>query len=223
MTKYVKCVDNKNAPSLRRGRVYPVITENESCYTVKLNEIRSRYSSKCRFVEVDAPRETAVVAKNLDEPKTPPRIAVYTGADEVYFKKNSKYEILDETEDCLNVQLDGVGPCWWSKEDFRELTVITPLASMQHGPFQSDKDIDNNTMDMVNHPPHYTFGGIECLDAIKAQLGKDGFIAFLRGQIAKYNWRLMHKSNPLEDAKKIQFYTNKLVNELEGNHDDNNQ
>lgn len=70
-------------------------------------------------------------------------------------------------------------------------------------------------IDMVNNPPHYTFGGIECLDAIKAQLGKDGYIAFLRGQIAKYNWRLMHKNNPLEDAKKIQFYTNKLVEELE--------
>lgn len=69
--------------------------------------------------------------------------------------------------------------------------------------------------DMVNNPPHYNFGGIECIDAIKAQLGQDGFIAFLRGQIAKYNWRVLHKNNPLEDAKKIQYYTNLLVRELE--------
>lgn len=33
----------------------------------------------------------------------------------------------------------------------------------------------------------------------------------------------MHKNNPIKDAKKIQFYTNRLVDILEGNNDDNNQ
>lgn len=71
--------------------------------------------------------------------------------------------------------------------------------------------------DMVNQPPHYTHGGIECIDAIKAQLGPEGFVSFLRGTIAKYNWRLMHKGASLEDAQKQQWYTNRLVEELQAN------
>lgn len=69
--------------------------------------------------------------------------------------------------------------------------------------------------DMVNSPPHYTQGGIECIDGIRAQLGPEGFIAYLRGTIAAYNWRLMHKLNPPEDAKKMQWYSNKLVEAME--------
>ena len=34
--------------------------------------------------------------------------------------------------------------------------------------------------DMVNNPTHYTHGAIECIDAIEAALGPEGFIAFLR-------------------------------------------
>ena len=69
--------------------------------------------------------------------------------------------------------------------------------------------------DMVNQPPHYTHGGIEAIDAIEAQLGPEGFVAFLRGTIAKYNWRMLHKGQSLEDARKFQWYTNRLVATLE--------
>lgn len=69
--------------------------------------------------------------------------------------------------------------------------------------------------DPVNNPSHYNYGNIQCLDAIQSQLGEDGFIAFLRGTIAKYNWRLLHKDNPLQDAKKMEFYIKRLINELE--------
>lgn len=75
------------------------------------------------------------------------------------------------------------------------------------------------TNDPVNHPPHYKAdeGGIECIDAIKAQLSKDGFIAFLRGQVAKYNWRLGKKNAAKIDAEKAQWYMNRLVKELDEN------
>ena len=68
--------------------------------------------------------------------------------------------------------------------------------------------------DNINHPPHYTQGGIECIDAIKAMLGKDGFVAFLRGQILKYNWRVLHK-NGREDIEKLGWYQQRLLKELE--------
>lgn len=64
--------------------------------------------------------------------------------------------------------------------------------------------------DEVNTPAHYTQGGIECIDAIEAQLTKQEFIGFLRGQIAKYNWRMGLKGSVLVDVQKCQWYCNKL-------------
>lgn len=69
--------------------------------------------------------------------------------------------------------------------------------------------------DPVNHPAHYTAGGIECIDAIKAALGHEGFIAFLRGQVIKYQWRLGMKDAPAQDAAKSRWYADRLVKELQ--------
>jgi len=67
--------------------------------------------------------------------------------------------------------------------------------------------------DPIDHPPHYadTDNGVECIDAIQAALGREGFAAFLRGQIIKYQWRFGKKGDALEDARKAQWYGNKLV------------
>ena len=67
---------------------------------------------------------------------------------------------------------------------------------------------------LVEHPAHYTQGGIECIDAIRAQLSHEEWIGYLRGQIAKYNWRLRTKGNPKQDAKKAQFYLKLLIEEI---------
>jgi len=68
--------------------------------------------------------------------------------------------------------------------------------------------------DMVNHPPHYKSDtGIECIDAIRAALGKEGFIAFCRGQAIKYSWR--QKWNDGEDQRKAEWYSRRAAEELE--------
>jgi hypothetical protein len=66
--------------------------------------------------------------------------------------------------------------------------------------------------DMVNHPPHYaeTDNGVECIDAIRAALGKEQFIGFLRGQVIKYQWRLGKKDSSVQDNKKAIWYATKL-------------
>jgi hypothetical protein len=66
--------------------------------------------------------------------------------------------------------------------------------------------------DMVNSPPHYTHGanGIECIDAIEAALGPEGFKAFLRGNIIKYNFRCDHKGG-VQDMEKARWYLEKLI------------
>lgn len=68
--------------------------------------------------------------------------------------------------------------------------------------------------DPVNHPSHYTQGGIECIDAIESALGREGFIAFLRGQVIKYQWRLGRKDAALQDAEKANWYGQKLAEVL---------
>jgi hypothetical protein len=64
--------------------------------------------------------------------------------------------------------------------------------------------------DVVNHPPHYTAGTVECIDYIEQVLGHEGFVAFLRGQCIRYNHRMMLKGNPSEDAGKLAWYANRL-------------
>lgn len=69
--------------------------------------------------------------------------------------------------------------------------------------------------DLVNHPPHYAGeGGIECIDAIRAALGREQFIGFLRGQVIKYTWRTGKKDSAEQDAKKCAWYQHRLVEVL---------
>ena len=50
-----------------------------------------------------------------------------------------------------------------------------------------DKEPD---IDMVNHPSHYTQGGIECIDALKAAtVSKTGIEAVCTANAIKYLWR----------------------------------
>lgn len=72
------------------------------------------------------------------------------------------------------------------------------------------------TDDMVNHPPHYKQGEIECKDSIKSMLGNEGYLNYCRGQVQKYNWRAPHKGKPIEDYKKAQFYLQEIINLLQG-------
>ena len=73
-------------------------------------------------------------------------------------------------------------------------------------------------VDMVNSPSHYNQSGIECIAAIQAALGPN-FKYYLQGNIMKYLWRYRYK-NGIEDVKKAQWYLNKLIEEVEGCHDE---
>jgi hypothetical protein len=66
--------------------------------------------------------------------------------------------------------------------------------------------------DPVNHPAHYTAGKVECIDAIEAALGPDGFRAFLRGQVIKYVWRAPLKGSESTDYEKAEWYLARLIN-----------
>jgi hypothetical protein len=59
-------------------------------------------------------------------------------------------------------------------------------------------------------PSHYTDGSIECIEAIEAQLTREEYRGYLKGNIAKYVWRENHKGG-VESLKKAQWYLDKLV------------
>lgn len=59
----------------------------------------------------------------------------------------------------------------------------------------------------VSKPAHYNHGeGIECIDYIRQVLGKEGFVAYCRGNQMKYQHRAMYKGNPVEDMEKAHQY-----------------
>ena len=69
--------------------------------------------------------------------------------------------------------------------------------------------------DMINHPPHYTQGEIECIEAIKYinnKLHTEGYEGYCLGNFIKYIWRCNYK-NGWEDIDKAIFYLNELLTE----------
>ena len=71
------------------------------------------------------------------------------------------------------------------------------------------------TGDNVNHPAHYTQGGIECIEAIKASMTAQQFLGYLKGNAMKYLWRYQHKGGA-EDLRKARWYLDRLIAEVEG-------
>ena len=71
--------------------------------------------------------------------------------------------------------------------------------------------------DPVNHPDHYTQGGIECIDAIEASMTPEAFAGYLKGNVLKYLWRYEKKVKPAEDLKKARWYLDKAITTIEKN------
>ena len=63
--------------------------------------------------------------------------------------------------------------------------------------------MDNNST--VLHPEHYTAGEIECIDAIRASMGLEGFANYCKGNVIKYVWRWETKGG-IQDLMKAQVY-----------------
>ena len=65
--------------------------------------------------------------------------------------------------------------------------------------------------DLVNHPAHYTAGGIECIDAIQAALTPEEYRGYLKGNALKYIWRADLKNDAIEDLEKAAWYINREI------------
>lgn len=65
--------------------------------------------------------------------------------------------------------------------------------------------------DQVNHPSHYTSGGIECIDAIEsATCELSGIEAVCTGNAIKYLWRWKQKGGK-QDFAKARWYIERML------------
>ena len=73
-----------------------------------------------------------------------------------------------------------------------------------------------NTDDRVNSPSHYTSGKKEVIDVIEDAIknAPSNVEGMLQGQVLKYLLRMWLKDNPIEDARKAQWYLNRLVDKM---------
>ena len=69
--------------------------------------------------------------------------------------------------------------------------------------------------EMVEEPPHYNMGSIQCIDAIEESMGSTAFEGYLKGNVLKYLWRYTYKKKALEDLKKARFYLDRRIKLLE--------
>ena len=77
--------------------------------------------------------------------------------------------------------------------------------------FMSDTlhDLSTPQPDLVNSPPHYRQGDIECIDAIRSALTDEEFRGYVKGNAIKYLWREKHKGGD-EDLKKAAWYLSRI-------------
>lgn len=79
---------------------------------------------------------------------------------------------------------------------------------MKHKEIKFLSQKENN--ESVNHPSHYTRGGIETIDFIESK-----GLCFHLGNVVKYVSRAGHKQDLLEDLKKARWYLDRKIKNLE--------
>ena len=100
--------------------------------------------------------------------------------------------------------------------------VIPPIPNHRHEvPNHRHEDIPNHrhedsTQDMIHHPGHYNFRGMECKDFIEKFVSDPK--SYYEGNIFKYLYRYLEK-NKEEDLNKAMEYTRLLKEYLYGKKD----
>ena len=72
---------------------------------------------------------------------------------------------------------------------------------------------EQEKIDRVNSPSHYTSGKAEVIDIIEDAVkdAPSNIYGMLQSQVLKYMLRVWLKDNPLEDMKKARWYLDRLI------------
>ena len=126
----------------------------------------------------------------------------------------------DDTPQWLACRLDDSSYWYVSESDIEpyvepvnvvddKYTSYDTLDNVKEGPSISGtiENLNTPSYNNVSKPAHYNHGeGIECIDYIKQVLGKEGFVAYCRGNQMKYQHRAFYKGSPVEDMEKAHQY-----------------
>jgi len=106
-------------------------------------------------------------------------------------------------------------PCIHCQNNFVEGTKEHEDSDLEWTPAGKDKatmveNLINNMNDPVNHPNHYTNGGMECIDEMRLVFGDRVVANFCLCNAWKYRYRAIYK-NGEEDMKKSHWYMAKYA------------
>lgn len=144
-------------------------------------------------------------------------MAIIRGGDNLYYnikKSSGKLFIYRESECHKTDNVFAVSAD--IKEQYDEQVKNEVPEELQPKVEQFKKLLDDT---MVNHPPHYTVGKVECIDALEAATtGLHGIEAVCTANAIKYLWRWKHK-NGVTDLHKAQWYIDRLIKQQEQSND----
>lgn len=112
---------------------------------------------------------------------------------------------------------------WMSPEEFRQLAAARaamrpfnepPGRSLAGDVRDLKRRVEGAILrdhDPVQHPSHYTVGGIEVVDYIRAKLSHAEYRGYLMGSAHKYLGRAPFKGRMEEDLRKAKFYLDRLI------------
>lgn len=95
---------------------------------------------------------------------------------------------------------------WHWRNKQKDVKVVKYLSEVLEG----EKEFGNSNVDLVNHPPHYTQGGIETIDFIEAKQ-----LTYNLGNVVKYVTRSEHKGNRLQDLMKARWYLEREITKVQ--------
>tara|TARA_R100000388_G_C7212070_1_gene144194 strand:+ start:583 stop:873 length:291 start_codon:yes stop_codon:yes gene_type:complete len=93
--------------------------------------------------------------------------------------------------------------------------IIIDIQKLESNVKEKSLEGEKQMKDLINEPPHYNIGDINCLQLIKQQLGKEGYLAYLTGSAYKYLYRHEHKEENIADLKKCRYFIEAKIKELE--------
>ena len=113
---------------------------------------------------------------------------------------------------------------WNRKNRCRPVVNNDGEVTLECYPEHSDENLDalaeaieQSEGDMVNSPDHYTRGTQEAIVTIEEAIADapGPITGMLQAQVLKYLLRLWNKENAVQDAKKAQWYLDRLIEKLE--------
>jgi hypothetical protein len=129
---------------------------------------------------------------------------------EIGVKMDSAHNLLYNARKKLRLFKVGRGKRATWKQKARMQSATPPVDVPTEVANQIRKEIiQTHHTDMVNHPPHYTAGGIETIDFIEAKS-----LGYNLGNVVKYITRADHKGDKHEDLCKARWYLNREIAKL---------